>query len=168
MTMLRWFTASFVAVAAAALIAASGAAAQQVTHGTDHFSNSVDVPAGELCDFNYRQSFRVVDHFTVFGDPDNATRAIDHLTEYVTHTNLDTGYTLTEVDHVTETFNAGDQTLKDVGLFWHLRTPAGKVVVVHAGQTVLDLATGEFIKLTPNSAPDLAAVICPALGGTPS
>ena len=127
-----------------------------------------DVPAGQLCDFNYRQSFRVVDHFTVFGDPDNATRAIDHLTEYVTHTNLDTGYTLTEVDHVTETFNAGDQTLKDVGLFWHLRTPAGKVVVVHAGQTLLDLATGEFVKLTPNSAPDLAAVVCPALGGNSS
>ena len=69
---------------------------------------------------------------------------------------------------MTETFNAGDQTLKGVGLFWHLRTPAGKVVVVHAGQTVLDTATGEFVKLTPNSAPDLAAVICPALGGSPS
>lgn len=166
--MLRWFTAALAAVAAAALIAASGAAAQQVTHGTDRFSDSVDVPAGGLCDFNYRQAFRAVDHFTVFGDPDNATRTIDHLTVYITHTNLDTGYTLTEVDHVTETFNAGHQTLKDVGLFWHLRTPDGKVVVVHAGQTVLDTSTGEFIKLTPNSGPDLAAIVCPALGGSPS
>jgi len=166
--MLRWFTASFVGIAAAALIAASGAAAQQVTHGTADGSNTFDAPAGTLCDFNYHQAVRFVDHFTVFGDPDNPTRAIDHFTLYVSHTNVDTGYTLTEVDRFNETFKAGDLTVKDVGVFWHLRTSAGKVVVVHAGQTVLDLITGELIKFTPNSGSDFAAVICPALGGSPS
>jgi hypothetical protein len=165
--MVRWFTA-LVAVAATALIATSGAAAQQVTHGTADFSETLHSPAGGLCDFKYRQAFRFVDHFTVFGDPDNATRAIDHITLYVTHTNVDTGYSLTEVDRYNETYTAGDQRVKDVGVFWHLRTPSGKVVVVHAGQTVLDLTTGELVKFTPNSGSDFAGVICPALGGSPA
>ena len=166
--MLRWFTAAFVAVVVAASVAAPGAAAQQVTHGTADFSETHVAPAGTLCDFKYRQEFRFVDHFTVYGDPENATRAIDHITLYVTHTNVQTGYSLTEVDRYNETFNAGDQTVKDVGVFWHLRTPAGRLVVVHAGQTVLDLTTGELVKFTPNSGSDFAAVICPVLGGSPA
>jgi len=166
--MLRWFTASFVAVAVAALAGASGAAAQQVTRGNVDFTGTFDAPAGTLCDFNYHQDFRFVDHFTVFGDPENADRAIDHITEYVTHTNVDTGATLTEVDRFNETYNGGAQTVKDAGVFWHLRTPDGKLVVTHGGQTVLDLTTGELVKYTPNSAPDFAGVICPALGGSPA
>jgi hypothetical protein len=46
-----------------------------------------------------------------------------------------------------------------------LRTAAGKVVVVHAGQWVIDTNTGETVKITPNFNPDIAAVVCPALGG---
>jgi opacity protein-like surface antigen len=166
--MLRSFTAVVVAVAAAAGIAAAGAAAQQITHGTADFQETLHAPAGTVCDFKYRQSFRFVDHFTVYGDPDNPTRAIDHITLYVTHTNVNTGYFLTEVDRYNETYNAGERTVKDVGVFWHLRTPAGNPVVVHAGQTVFDLVSGHLVKFTPNSGSDFAAVVCPLLGGSPA
>ena len=84
----------------------------------------------------------------------------------MTHTNLDTGFTLTETDHFTVT-TATDGQNKLVGIFWHLRNADGKLVVVHAGQMVFS-PTGEVLKFTPNMNPDDAAVICPALGGHPA
>ena len=85
----------------------------------------------------------------------------------VTHTNLDTGYVLTELDHVTVTFDNVAGTQKQVGIFWHLRDASGKIVLVQAGQVVFD-ASGDVIKVTPNFNPDFAAVACPALGGQPA
>jgi hypothetical protein len=85
-----------------------------------------------------------------------------------THTNLDTGYSLTEVDHFTAEFDDGTARYKQVGIFWHLRDPSGKLVVVQAGQSIFDTNTGELLKVTPNNNPDFAAVICPALGGSPA
>jgi hypothetical protein len=41
-------------------------------------------------------------------------------------------------------------------------------VVVHSGQDIFDTNTGELVKVTPNDNPDFAAVICPALGGSPA
>jgi molybdopterin-guanine dinucleotide biosynthesis protein A len=93
-------------------------------------------------------------------------KTIDHVTLHVTHTNLDTGFTLTETDHFTVT-TATDGQNKLVGIFWHLRNADGKLVVVHAGQMVFS-PTGEVLKFTPNMNPDDAAVICPALGGHPA
>lgn len=93
-------------------------------------------------------------------------RVIDHVHLYVAHTNTSTGFTLTETDHFTET-TAADGQIKDVGIFWHLRTTDGKLVVVQAGQIVVS-ATGEVLKVTPSINPDSAAVICPALGGHPA
>jgi len=91
-------------------------------------------------------------------------RMIHHITVHIAHTNLATGFTLTETDHFTE-FTAADGQIKDVGLFWHLRNPDGKLVVVQAGQLVVS-ATGEVLKFTPGVNPDAAAVICPGPGGT--
>jgi hypothetical protein len=91
---------------------------------------------------------------------------IVEFTVYDVHENADTGFTLTETDHVTETTTADGQ-VKDVGVFWHLRTTDGKLVVVQAGQIVFS-ATGEVLKVTPSINPDNAAVICPALGGQPA
>jgi hypothetical protein len=99
------------------------------------------------------------------GRPGDPTKVTDHQTQYVTHTNVDTGASLTEVDHITFFFNARTARQKTVGLFWHLRNSAGKIVVVHAGQWVIDTNTGETVKITPNFNPDVAAVVCPALGG---
>jgi hypothetical protein len=95
-----------------------------------------------------------------------------HDTQYNTHINLDTGYTLTETDEVVTQFPTtpfGSATLIEVGLFWHLRDASGNIVLVKAGTVTLDTATGE-VSGTPNSGFDktFAETICPALGGNPA
>jgi hypothetical protein len=104
----------------------------------------------------------------VFGDPNDATRFIEHVALVKTHTNVDTGFTLSEFDHFTIEFNAGTERVGQMGIFWHLRDPSGNLVVVQAGQVLFDTGTGELLKMTPNVNPDFAAVICPALGGSPA
>jgi hypothetical protein len=118
-------------------------------------------PAGEFCDFNFGDAGSGSDNAIIFPD-----KMIDHVVLHVTHTNLDTGFTLTETDHFTVT-TAADGQNKLVGIFWHLRNADGKLVVVHAGQMVFS-PTGEVLKFTPNMNPDDSAVICPALGGHPA
>jgi hypothetical protein len=118
------------------------------------------LPAGTFCDFNYGEAATVSLDQIIFAGTET-----DHLTINDTHTNLDTGFSLTETDHLT-VFTAAGQT-KTVGIFWHLRTPDGKLVVVKAGQLVIS-AAGEIVKVTPALNPDSAAVICPALGGQPA
>jgi hypothetical protein len=116
--------------------------------------------AGEFCDFAYRIAGSGTDNVIIFPD-----KTIDHVTIQVAHTNLDTGFTLTETDHFTVTEQPGQ--FKLVGIYWHLRNADGKLVVVHAGQMVFD-GEGNVVKFTPNMNPDDAAVICPALGGHPA
>jgi len=147
------------------MAAASTASATRPLHERSSFSASFDLAAGEFCDFAYHQDGTAYSNTLIWGDPENPTKVTDHQTQYVTHTNLDTGATLTEVDHFTFFFNAQTARQKTVGLFWHLRNAEGKVVVVHAGQWVIDTNTGETVKITPNFNPDFAAVLCPALGG---
>jgi hypothetical protein len=117
--------------------------------------------AGEVCDFAYGDAGSGSDNAIIFPD-----RMIEHITLHVTHTNLDTGFTLTENDYFTVT-TAADGQNKQVGIFWHLRTADGKLVVVYAGQMVFD-GEGNVLRFTPNTNPDFAAVICPALGGSPA
>ncbi len=126
---------------------------------TETFEGTNFIPEGELCDFDYSQTFSGTDEVTIFGD-----RVQVHETLAVAHTNVGTNYTLTENDRLFFTFRADSE--KDVGIFWHLRDPNGKMVVVQAGQLRFD-ETG-LIKFTPNINPDFAAVICPALGGSPA
>jgi hypothetical protein len=126
---------------------------------TETFAGTRVFPAGEICDFEYSQTFSGTDDVTIFGD-----RVQVHETLTVSHTNVDTGYTLTENDTLFFTFGADEE--KDVGIFWALRDADGKLVVLQAGQLRFD-ETG-LIKFTPNLNPDFAAVICPALGGDPA
>jgi hypothetical protein len=116
-------------------------------------------PPGAFCDFNYGEVATVSLDAIIFADGTET----DHIDALVIHTNLDTGFALTEVDHFT-VFTAADGQAKIVGIFWHLRTPDGKLVVVQSGQVVIS-PTGEIVKVTPAVNPDTAAVICPALGG---
>jgi hypothetical protein len=131
-------------------------------HVTSTFSGEETVPAGMLCDFDYHNVFSGTDDAIIFPD-----KTIEHIVIHATHTNLATGYTLTETDHVTD-FTAPDGLTTEVGIQWHLRTADGQVVVVHAGRVVFNPATGEILSITPNLNPDFAAVICPALGGQPA
>jgi hypothetical protein len=135
--------------------------------GPQHVKSTItfDVafPAGEVCDFALDDPGTLSINAVIFPD-----KTIMYIEDQVAHTNLDTGFTLTETDHFVETFTAADDQIKDVGLLWHLRTPDGKLVVVQGGQVVISAATGEVLKVTPAVNPDFAAVICPALGGHPS
>ena len=117
-------------------------------------------PAGAFCDFTYGEVATVSLNAVIF-----AGKETDHIAFTDTHTNLDTGFSLTETGDFT-VFTAAGQT-KTVGIFWHLRNADGKLVVVQAGQLVIS-PTGEIVKVTPDLNPDKAAVICPALGGQPA
>ena len=118
-------------------------------------------PPGAFCDFNYGEVATVSLDAIIFAGTET-----DHIAATVIHTNLDTGFSLTEVDHFT-VFTAADGQTKTVGIVWHLRTADGQLVVVQAGQLVIS-PTGKIVKVTPAVNPDTAAVICPALGEEPA
>ena len=139
------------------LVPVGAAAAPE--HFTEDFEGDFFGSAGDLCDFDYLQVFSGTDHVTIFGD---RVQVQERLT--VSHTNVNSGYTLTENDRLFFTFRADSE--KDVGIFWHLRDADGKMVVVQAGQLRFD-ETG-LIKFTPNLNPDFADVVCHALGGNPA
>jgi hypothetical protein len=159
-----------VAVAAALIaVAVVGAAkAGGPAHFKETFSDSFVSPAGDRCDFDYRISFTVVLNDIVFGDLDDPSKVISHATAYVAHTNLDTGYTLTEVDRTIQTLEFEKGVGKTVGIIWKLRTPEGKLVFVQVGLVTytLDEEGGEVLKITPHLLPeDTAPIVCGLLGG---
>ena len=119
-------------------------------------------PPGAFCDFNYGEVATVSLDAIIIADGTET----DHIAATVIHTNLATGFSLTEVDHFT-VFTAPDGQTKTVGIVWHLRNAEGQLVVVQAGQLVIS-AAGQILKVTPDVTPDSAAVICPALGGQPA
>jgi hypothetical protein len=146
--------------ALATWVLAPVAAAGAPERFTESFEGSRFLPEGELCDFDYSQTFSGTDEVTIFSD--GRVQVHEKLT--VSHTNVDSNYTLTENDTVFLTFDVASE--KDVGVFWHLRDSSGKLVVVQAGQLRFD-ETG-LIKFTPNLNPDFADVVCHALGGNPA
>jgi len=155
-------------LAATVLTLVVSASAAAPLHVKETFSGSFTFKKGELCDFRYVQSFTAVDNILIYGDPENPDKVITQETQYVTHTNVATGYSLSEQDHLVFTFTSADARFKQVGMFWALRDASGKLVVQQAGQLVFDTDTGEIVKVTPQFNPDFAAVICPALGGNPA
>jgi hypothetical protein len=157
------------ALAAALLgvaILATAATAARPQQFKDTFSDTFVSPAGERCDFDYQISFTLTFHDIVFGDPENPDRVISHGTAEVAHTNLDTGYTLTEVDRSTFFLNLAKNEGKVVGIQWKLRTPEGKLVFVRVGQVRFTLDEEMTIKITPHLLPeDTAPIVCALLGG---
>jgi len=146
-------------------LGATSATAAKPTHILkESFSDTFSAPAGELCDFNFSQSFTIVDTGVFFDDESFVISETAH----VTNTNVDTGYTLTEVVHYTLQLRGSDGRISQAGLIVQLRDASGKLVVVQAGQLVFDTETGELLKVTPAVNPDFAGVICPALGGHPA
>ena len=149
---------------ALAITLASAGAARAAPENRDTFTATFDAGAGQLCDFAYHQEFTV--NFSFKELPNGAY--IEHDRLFVEHTNVETGYTLREQDRQNFIVKPSTATVKTVGVFWHLRDATGKMVVVQAGQLTFDLNTGNLIKVTPHVDPDFAAVICPALGGSPA
>jgi hypothetical protein len=143
----------------------STAHAKGPTHFRDTFSGSSVSPAGDRCDFDYRVSFRIVIHDIVFGNVEDPRRLISHATAFVTHTNLETGYALTEVDRTNQIVDFRRGGGKTVGIIWKLRTPEGKLVFTQMGQIRFTLE-GEVVKITPHMLPeDVLPIVCGLLGG---
>ena len=150
-----------------ATILVGAAYAARPFHDRYSFSGSVVIPAGDRCDFDYRISFTLTANDIVFGDPDNPDRVISHATVFVSHTNLETGYTLTEVDRTVGFLDFPADRGKTVGIIWKLRTPEGKLVFVQVGQARYTLGVeGETLKITPHLLPEnTAPIVCGLLGG---
>jgi hypothetical protein len=91
-------------------ITAAWADAPQHVKGTFTFENPQ--PPGAFCDFNYGEVATVSLDAIIFADGTET----DHIAATVIHTNLDTGFSLTEVDQFT-VFTAADGQNKTVGIF---------------------------------------------------
>jgi len=155
------------AVAAALLAITAGAARADANHYSFGYTVGPQVfPAGTLCNFDFES---VTIGFQIETDVSNGLIAV-HGTLHNTHTNLDTGYSLTEVDQLTGRSFLSSPTTLTAGIFWHLRDASGNNVLVKAGEATFDASTFELISFTPNSGYDktFAQIICPALGGTPA
>ena len=134
------------------------ASAAKPEHFTEPFEDESFFPAGDICDFDYLQSYTGRDIVAIF---DNRVQVHEKIT--ITHTNVDTGYTLIEVLSYNATFY--EDSDRTVGLLWHLRDENGKMQVVQAGQVSFD---ENGVTHTPGFNPNFTEVICPALGGNPA
>jgi hypothetical protein len=150
-------------------IASAPALAAQPFHGKRVVENTFDVPAGDLCDFAYHTEITLRQNIKIQvnkdGDPISTE---DQLHASVLHMNADTGAVLTEEVHYTVHVDFLAGTYRVNGNTWHLRDADAKVVLVAGGLYIVDIFTFELLKETPNVNSDLAATICPALGGAPT
>jgi hypothetical protein len=156
-----------VALVVVAVAATAGTArADQAFHLSFPISGDSVFTTGSICDFNLEESFTGRVTFT----QTSTGTYVEQDSIYATHTNLDTQSSLTEHDVTTFVIPAKSSTAIVAGVFWHLTTSTGQVVLVKAGMIRIDLATGEMISFTPNSGFDesFAQTICPALGGAPA
>jgi hypothetical protein len=161
----------FLAFAGALLVAASMAGAANAArphHFKGTFSDSFVSPAGERCDFDQQISFTLKFNDIVFGDLDDPSKVISHVTADVSHTNLETRYTLTEVDTTVQILDFEEGVGMTMGIIWKLRTPEGKLVFVQVGRVTYTLE-GEVLTITPHLLPeDVSPIVCGLLGGNPA
>jgi hypothetical protein len=152
-------------VALAALVSALGlvsvAAATPPTHTTNTFSASFTDLPGDFCDVGVGIDLTVTSHVTTFSNGNYE----NHGTLKVTYTNLGTLQALTGTAVVNGHGSSSGEA--DSGLELKLRDANGKVVSVNAGRVVYD-SSFQVVSFTPNSAPDVEAVVCPALGANPA
>lgn len=153
----------------ASLPAAARAQARQDFKKMPILGSYAEFEAGEICDF--RQSIESLGGSVIrirFYDADgNKIRAVLIGDETIRHTNLETGYAIVEELHgaLHRDFVTGEETR--TGLFWHDRSPDGKLVLAGAGRYTVDLETGELVEWTPNALLEEGAY-CAALAGAPA
>jgi hypothetical protein len=130
---------------------------------------AVDIPAGSLCDFAYHEEDQGTQNLTrFFDDQGNLVGVEDQLDVSIPHRNADTGQTLTENLHYAPHVDFITGQVQVTGQSWHLRTENGQLVLSGAGLVATDLLTGDILTRTPHAMADTAAVICPALAGSPA
>src|SRR5262245_7440695 len=94
-------------------ITAGTARADPATHSTFSFSGQTLNPAGTVCDFNEKETFNVRGIVNTTPEGNLGTFSV---TLSLTHTNLDTGFTLSEVDHETAIIQLVRGTVINVGI----------------------------------------------------
>ncbi|MEW5991356.1 MAG: hypothetical protein AB1736_08445 [Chloroflexota bacterium] len=166
--MRRLIFLAVVATLTLALAPTALAGAPYRVHGIQ--TGSFEVPAGEACSFTYSQSWVIKENYLEFGDLAADGYILWTLQFRAVHTNLDSGEWLTETGAVAEKIYPGTASERVVGTAWHLRDADGRLVTVHAGQSIIDYSGGTpvVVKLTPQMDADYWGVICTALGGSPA
>ena len=145
----------FGTLATGVLVPTAAAAAPDVFK--EAFEGGRSFPAGDLCDFDYDQTYVGVDLVRVFED-----RVLVQEKVTVTHTNADTGFALTEV--LTTNYFFYEDHEKDAGQIWQLRDASGKIARVESGRATFSDDGDTF---TPGITPSFREVICTELGGNP-
>ncbi len=158
---------SFVALGASVL-AASASAAEPVHIKQTIGPISFDLPAGALCDFAYHEEDGGTQNVKRFFDDGNLVAVEDQLHATLLHRNIDTGQTLTEELHYAVHIDFVTGAIRTTGQSWRLRDEDGNLVLSGTGLLAVDLFTGEVLKETPKVQGDVAATLCPALGGAPA
>lgn len=120
--------------------------------------------AGEACDFAYGEHGSGWFNLILVGSKIEVQSG-GRVT--FVHENLSTGYVLTETVSYTVVFFFEKDRIVEAGLTWHVRDADGNLVLVEGGLVVYDLDLN-VVKYTPNRTPDVWAVMCPALGGSPA
>jgi hypothetical protein len=145
--------------------AGASASGTRPHHFKGTFSDVFVKPAGDGCDFDEQISFTLKFNDIVFGDLADPSKVISHITADVSHTNLETGYTLTEVDTTVQILDFEKGVGMTIGIIWKLRTPEGKLVFVQVGRATYTVED-ELLTITPHLLPvDAAPIVCPLLGG---
>jgi hypothetical protein len=151
--------------------AAAPASAARPTRHTDTITFTSKSPAGQTCDFPLRDTITVtIAVMTLTNASGEAVLEVEHGTGTITHTNLATGYTLTEVGPLNSVRWLDSNTGSTMGIQWHLRDPSGKIVLTVAGRLTYSLDPFEILTITPRVERflDFAETICPLLGGSPA
>jgi hypothetical protein len=154
-----------------AVLGAAPASAAQATRQTDTISFAAKHPAGEICDFPLRDTVTLtITLLTLTDGSGDAVLEVEHGTGTITHTNLSTGYTLTEQAPLNSVRWLDSNTGSTMGVQWHLRDPDGKLVLTVAGRLSYTLDPFDILSITPRVERylDYAETLCPLLGGSPA
>jgi hypothetical protein len=155
----------------AVLGAAAPASAVKPTRHTDTITFAGTAPAGTVCDFRLRDTVAItVTVLTLTDGSGDTVLEVEHGTGTITHTNLATGYRLTETAPLNSIRRPDSNTGSTMGIQWHLRDPDGKIVLTVAGRLTYTLDPFDILSITPRVDRyfDYAETICGLLGGAPA